>query len=48
VQREVAADQLAQVVRAVDPAHADDDTLREQLNGCLCLPSIKRGQGFGK
>ncbi len=26
----------------------DHDTLREQLNACLCLPSPKRGQGFGK
>lgn len=25
----------------------DHDTLREQLNACLCLPSLKRGQGFG-
>jgi G3E family GTPase len=26
----------------------DHDTLREQLNACLGLPTIKRGQGFGK
>ncbi|MBE9135844.1 GTP-binding protein [Nodosilinea sp. LEGE 07088] len=26
----------------------DHDALREQLNACLCLPSPKRGQGFGK
>ena len=25
----------------------DHDALREQLNACLCLPSLKRGQGFG-
>ncbi|MBD2230930.1 GTP-binding protein [Phormidium tenue FACHB-1052] len=26
----------------------DHDTLREQLNACLGIPSPKRGQGFGK
>ncbi|WP_051158494.1 CobW family GTP-binding protein [Nodosilinea nodulosa] len=26
----------------------DHDALRQQLNACLCLPSVKRGQGFGK
>jgi G3E family GTPase len=25
----------------------DHDTLRSQLNACLCMPSEKRGQGFG-
>lgn len=26
----------------------DHETLRSQLNHCLCLPSISRGKGFGK
>ncbi|HSM83567.1 MAG TPA: GTP-binding protein [Nodosilinea sp.] len=26
----------------------DHDALRQQLDACLCLPSPKRGQGFGK
>ena len=26
----------------------DHETLRSQLNHCLCLPSINRGKGFGK
>ncbi|WOD41465.1 GTP-binding protein [Nodosilinea sp. E11] len=26
----------------------DHDTLRQQLNDCLCLPSASRGLGFGK
>ena len=26
----------------------DHDTLRKQLNNCLCLPSTSRSQGFGK
>lgn len=25
----------------------DHDTLRQQINACLCLPSTHRGQGFG-
>ena len=26
----------------------DHETLRSQLNHCLCLPSTNRGKGFGK
>ncbi|HIK46702.1 MAG TPA: GTP-binding protein [Leptolyngbyaceae cyanobacterium M65_K2018_010] len=26
----------------------DHDTLREQLNHCLCMPSANRGKGFGR
>ncbi|MGL5192515.1 MAG: GTP-binding protein, partial [Chroococcales cyanobacterium] len=26
----------------------DKETLRSQLNKCVCLPSTSRGQGFGK
>jgi G3E family GTPase len=26
----------------------DHETIKEQINNCLCLPAVNRGKGFGK